>query len=717
MAINDANLGPDSSASSNDNDSVDSSVGSYLIKKGDNLTKIAKNNGTSIDAILKSNPQITNRDLIYAGSKLSLPKAPTATPVENQTDLTRVRSEAEIDAEINANAAAAEQDILANSDQILTDDQIEDEINRSVDEAKAQEGPPDNSDIEDYANGGYGGASQAEYDALKNAVGGGLGTKALSVSGSSTGSPISAGGSAVTPFLRDYQHASKLFLGGQLPDGQQGLMPKTGFLFHVVFDLNKEITRDFSLAELGLMVKTVTLPKFTIDVKMQNAYNRASYTQTKIKYDPVSITFHDDSSNVVRDFWFSYFNYYYRDSDYEEPLYQINHKYNNRSATEWGYTPTKKSNSEFLNSVRIFSLHQKNFSEYVLVNPIIKSFKHGDHKYEDGSALMSHDMTIDYETVLYYSGSISEDTVKGFGTIHYDRTPSPNLGKESNLTGPGSATDRSNRGTNKLPGSIAGAIPGLPGSNSVNKPPAKDWITSIGDSVFGENSFVGSQIFVPVAKAVAYNVTSKATIAVNRSIQQSVAKVKGKLGPIGGAIPGIAIGTVGGIPNIGAYINNAGPAVVSNIIQKLPKFGLSVNQTNDTSGQPNQQATATAEAAVVNQGTPGEQLMIGNLSKSEIDSQIRSTMKSMSDTQKQINKYQDQIAMSTKSSKFFNDQVDKNLYIGMSIDDPEIKKLKSYMDQQIEVKAFNEQQVVLATQQLTELQKTKQALIKEIVKK
>jgi hypothetical protein len=39
------------------------------------------------------------------------------------------------------------------------------------------------------------------------------------------------------------------------------------------------------------------------------------------------------------------------------------------------------------------------------------------------------------------------------------------------------------------------------------------------------------------------------------------------------------------------------------------------------------------------------------------------------------------------------------------------------MDQQIQIKTFNEEQFVLATQQLAELQKRKQALIKEIVKK
>jgi hypothetical protein len=348
MATTRITQGPDTSASSNENASVDSSVGSYLIKKGDNLTKIAKNNGTTIDAILKSNPQITNRDLIYAGSKLTLPAPPNSTvSTATQTDLSKVKTDAEIDQVINANAAAAEAEILANSDQILTDDQVEDAINASVDEAKSQEGPPYNGDIEEYENGGYGGASQAENDALNNALGGGLGSKPLTVTGSSSGSPAtSIGGKSVTPFLRDYRHAHNLFWSGQIPDGQKGLMPKNGFLFHVVFDLNKNIPRESSLAELGLMVKSVTLPKFTVDLKLQNAYNRVNYTQTKIKYDPVSISFHDDSSNVVRDFWFSYFNYYYRDSDYSEPLYQIKHKYNERSAVNWGYTPKKKKKSQ-----------------------------------------------------------------------------------------------------------------------------------------------------------------------------------------------------------------------------------------------------------------------------------------------------------------------------------------------------------------------------------
>ncbi len=47
--------------------------GGYTIKPGDNLTKIAKANNTTVDAIMKANPQITDPNKIMAGGKLTLP--------------------------------------------------------------------------------------------------------------------------------------------------------------------------------------------------------------------------------------------------------------------------------------------------------------------------------------------------------------------------------------------------------------------------------------------------------------------------------------------------------------------------------------------------------------------------------------------------------------------------------------------------------------------
>ena len=53
---------------------TEGSVETYVVMDGDNLTKIAKINGTTVGEILKMNPQIKDANKIYPGDKISLPK-------------------------------------------------------------------------------------------------------------------------------------------------------------------------------------------------------------------------------------------------------------------------------------------------------------------------------------------------------------------------------------------------------------------------------------------------------------------------------------------------------------------------------------------------------------------------------------------------------------------------------------------------------------------
>ncbi|HVE81377.1 MAG TPA: LysM peptidoglycan-binding domain-containing protein [Myxococcales bacterium] len=46
---------------------------SYQIKSGDTLSQLAQRFGTSVSALQKANPKITNPDLIYAGDSLNIP--------------------------------------------------------------------------------------------------------------------------------------------------------------------------------------------------------------------------------------------------------------------------------------------------------------------------------------------------------------------------------------------------------------------------------------------------------------------------------------------------------------------------------------------------------------------------------------------------------------------------------------------------------------------
>ena len=85
--------------------------------------------------------------------------------------------------------------------------------------------------------------------------------------------------------IRDYQHAARTFV-----DGLYRLSPKLNNLFHVFIDVNQSIANIDSLSQIetGLMAKTVQLPKFTVQTKTHNAYNRKTVQQEKITYDPVS---------------------------------------------------------------------------------------------------------------------------------------------------------------------------------------------------------------------------------------------------------------------------------------------------------------------------------------------------------------------------------------------------------------------------------------------
>jgi len=267
--------------------------------------------------------------------------------------------------------------------------------------------------------------------------------------------------------LKDWNHASQLFT-----TNKNELHPKQSFLFHVFFELNLDNgpRPDASISqlvgdpnkrkELGMLVKQVSLPKFSIDTKSLNAYNRPHIVQTKIHYDPITITFHDDSADVVRNFWYDYYTYYYRNSDHGSAKNPLDASASHRELTsprldkDWGYTIRGQSGNPapgipYLRSIRIYSLHNKKFSEYVLTNPIIKSFQHGEHSSSEGTGIMQHTMTVEFESIHYASGKVSKkgNTYPlGFGDIHYDHVPSPLTaagGGTRSLLGPGGLVETS----------------------------------------------------------------------------------------------------------------------------------------------------------------------------------------------------------------------------------------------------------------------------------
>ena len=235
-----------------------------------------------------------------------------------------------------------------------------------------------------------------------------------------------------------YDHATRLFVSDNYR-----LAPKQSFLYYVCINVDTGTLTGSSILqsliapdgtssqtlieqyETGLLAKRVELPKFTLSTKTMNAYNRKNIIQTNISYDPVTITFHDDAADIVNNFWNDYYTYYYRDSDYNSTLYQLPHKYQPRNRDGWGFTPRNNSLRPFLRNIQIFSLHNKRFTEYLLINPFITSWRHGEHDSSRGDGIMENTMQLAYETVKYRTGYVNPVDVNGFSLLHYDNTASP----------------------------------------------------------------------------------------------------------------------------------------------------------------------------------------------------------------------------------------------------------------------------------------------------
>jgi hypothetical protein len=242
-------------------------------------------------------------------------------------------------------------------------------------------------------------------------------------------------------YTHPYDHATKLFVADNFR-----LAPKQSFLYYVIINIDPSQTSlgggllgdittladRYQNLENGMLVKRTDLPRFTMGTKTLNAYNRKNIVQTNISYDPINVTFHDDAADVITNFWNDYYTYYFRDSDYNEEAYRQEHKYFPRNKIGWGYSPanggistTQRQITSFIKDIRIYSLHNKRFTEYRLINPVITSWRHGEHDYSNSGGVMENTMSVAYETVKYYTGYVNPVDVSGFSLLHYDNFNSP----------------------------------------------------------------------------------------------------------------------------------------------------------------------------------------------------------------------------------------------------------------------------------------------------
>jgi hypothetical protein len=242
----------------------------------------------------------------------------------------------------------------------------------------------------------------------------------------------------------NWQHATRLFI-----DNGMRLAPRTKFNYYVRFELNKFAIKAPSFnnkhaEEIGLLVKTADLPKFTFDSVVKNQYNRKKILYKQINYDPVSLTFHDDAAGVINAMWALYYGYYIGDRQNPDAAYEANHLRPTKTVKDnFRYGMDNDITESFFKSVSIYTMSRRRFLGYTLVNPRIKSWSHGSMDYA-ASEFNDNTMSLEYEAVRYSAGQVRYNNPKGFATLHYDSVPSPITvagGGVATLTGDGGVLD------------------------------------------------------------------------------------------------------------------------------------------------------------------------------------------------------------------------------------------------------------------------------------
>ena len=229
--------------------------------------------------------------------------------------------------------------------------------------------------------------------------------------------------------LSSWNHATKLFL-----HDNYRLAPKVPFLYHVNFVLNPFAKKllpsfeytGFSATEIGLLVKTIALPKYSPKVETINRYNQKKNVETQIAYDPVTVELHDDNDGLTYALLQSYYKYYFVDGNYEirKQGYNPNQTYSG-GLYRYGLD-NQLPHKHFFKEIHVSQLTRGIYHRYTLVNPLLSKFDHDSLSYAEGNRGTQNTFTINYEAVFYETGEInaSTDTPDNFTNIHYDETPS-----------------------------------------------------------------------------------------------------------------------------------------------------------------------------------------------------------------------------------------------------------------------------------------------------
>ena len=205
---------------------------------------------------------------------------------------------------------------------------------------------------------------------------------------------------------------------------------------------NKFVEKYLNPDEVAMLVpltKSVSLPSMTVDTKRFNQYNHWRTSQSKIDFEPITMSMHDVVDGKTLRFWEMYYEYYFKDSTFISDVTDfngtaINSKisyetdgdiyydvdgsnniedgsippssgpYANYFDSDHGFNvETVQDNKHLIEYLEIYQYHGARWSMVHLVRPVISKFQHDTMEYSNTSDTAEMTFTFEYEYALYHN--------------------------------------------------------------------------------------------------------------------------------------------------------------------------------------------------------------------------------------------------------------------------------------------------------------------------
>lgn len=166
-------------------------------------------------------------------------------------------------------------------------------------------------------------------------------------------------------------------------DSDQFLVPRQKFNFTLILDRVNQGSIVFH------RVSSVSLPSYTVDTVMMNQYNKKRVVQTRLNYEPITVTFYDTFDNEWHNLMRDYLSHYFNGGEgiKRRTTTEGNIVTNPNFVTDMGFTPN--TNKYFFPRIKIIQNgYRRQFRETVLINPTIVSIQGDTLDYSDSNPTM-----------------------------------------------------------------------------------------------------------------------------------------------------------------------------------------------------------------------------------------------------------------------------------------------------------------------------------------